>query len=188
MYILATCLSLLPIQQGGWFIGDLQTFYHKDDFSKKLMKYKWIDHSTKFFKEYIEELFVLCRKNSGDIASYDFARNFYWKTRTYLNIKMKSSRRRKKLATLSNVRSKTTNCLLKAGMNRTSLRIRNNRNVRNTDNPVVPPWATSNMLIRNAPWNKKEDNWLLRRCKNLIILARKLIINLKMIQIRYNWR
>ncbi len=49
---------------------------------------------------------------------------------------MKRISREKNVATLSIVFSMTTNCLLKAGIKRTSLRIRNNRNVRSTETPL----------------------------------------------------
>lgn len=61
-----------------------------------------------------------------------------------MNIKRR--RRAKKVATLSIVRSMTTNWRRSAGKKRTSLRIRNKRNVRRTDSPLAPPWASSTIL------------------------------------------
>lgn len=49
---------------------------------------------------------------------------------------MNKQRREKNVATLSIVLSITISCLLKAGIKRTNLRIRSNRNVRNTDTPL----------------------------------------------------
>lgn len=58
----------------------------------------------------------------------------------------------KNIATLSIVRNMTNSCLRKFGMNRTSFRIRNSRNVRKTLNPELPSltpkncWPNSNTL------------------------------------------
>lgn len=62
----------------------------------------------------------------------------------------------KKIATLSIVRSITNSWRLKFGINRTSFRIRNRRNVRSTDSPelAAPPpknsWHNSTTLARMA--------------------------------------
>lgn len=68
------------------------------------------------------------------------------KHRSYLNINMKRTRRAKKVATLSMVRSITTSCLRSAGMKRTSFSILSRRKVRSTERPLAPPWASSTML------------------------------------------
>lgn len=62
----------------------------------------------------------------------------------------------KNIATLSIVRNMTNSCLRKFGMNRTSFRIRNSRNVRKTLNPELPSltpkncWPNSNTLCVRA--------------------------------------
>lgn len=52
---------------------------------------------------------------------------------------MNKTRREKNTATLSIVRSITNSWRRRLGINRTNLRIRSNRNVRNTDSPEPPP-------------------------------------------------
>ena len=61
---------------------------------------------------------------------------------------MNKTSKAKKTATLSIVRSMTSNWRRRFGMNRTSLSIRNNRKVLNTDKPELlsPPSV-------NKPWN-----------------------------------
>lgn len=58
---------------------------------------------------------------------------------TYLKIKINNIKSAKKTATLSIVLSIITSCLRRAGMKRTNFNIRNNRKVRNTDRPLLPP-------------------------------------------------
>lgn len=69
---------------------------------------------------------------------------------------MKRTSRAKNVATLSIVLSITTSCRLRAGKNLTNLRIRRSRNVRRTDSPLAPPWASSTML------------WVMKTNKNLV--------------------
>lgn len=74
------------------------------------------------------------------------------RTATYLNIKMKSTKREKNTATLSMVRSITKSCLRRLGRNRTSFRILSRRKVRRTLRPELPPrssrtaWHSSTTL------------------------------------------
>lgn len=73
----------------------------------------------------------------------------------YLNMKMKSTRREKNMATLSIVLNMTNSCRRKLGMNRTSFSMRRSRNVLNTDSPELPArsfsfpilWVNSNALF-----------------------------------------
>lgn len=51
---------------------------------------------------------------------------------------MNRMRSEKKVATLSIVLSMTRSCRLRAGINRTNFKIRNKRNVRNTETPLGP--------------------------------------------------
>lgn len=64
----------------------------------------------------------------------------------HLNMKMNRTRRAKKVATLSIVRSMTMSWYLSAGMKRTNFSIRRRRNVRSTDRPPVPPCINSTRL------------------------------------------
>ena len=66
------------------------------------------------------------------------------------------TRRPKKTVTLSIVRSITTNWYRRAGMKRTSLRIRSRRKVRRTERPPLPSWKSSRTLKRRA------CNWIWR--------------------------
>lgn len=65
------------------------------------------------------------------------------RTATYLNIKMKSTKREKNTATLSIVRSITKSCRRKFGRNRTSFRILSKRKVRRTLRPELPPRSST---------------------------------------------
>lgn len=68
-------------------------------------------------------------------------------------MKIKSTRRAKKTATLSIVRSITTSWRRRFGMKRTSFKMRSSRKVRNTDRPELAspsplrPWNSSTRLL-----------------------------------------
>lgn len=85
---------------------------------------------------------------------------------THLNMKMNNIRSEKNIATLSIVLSMTNNWRRRFGINRTSLRIRSNRNVRSTDNPELPldppspptqTWHNSTALETEAEKNEEEN-------------------------------
>lgn len=86
-------------------------------------------------------------RNSGSVADADEN-----KTATYLNIKMKSTKREKNTATLSMVRSITKSWRRRLGRNRTSFRILRRRKVRRTLKPELPlrssttDWQSSTTL------------------------------------------
>lgn len=77
---------------------------------------------------------------------------------TYLNININRISNEKNIATLSIVRNMTNSCRRKFGINRTSFRIRNRRNVRKTLNPELPSlmpkncWPNSNTLYLSFVW------------------------------------
>ena len=85
-----------------------------------------------------------------------------WKRQeTHLKMKMNKMRSAKNTATLSTVLSMMTSCLRKAGMKRTSFRIRRSRNVLNTDNPLPLLWQSSTRLAGEEDKNTKllHKNW-----------------------------
>lgn len=84
-----------------------------------------------------------------------------WRRFAYLNMNIKRISNEKNIATLSIVRSITNNWRRRFGMNRTNLRIRNKRNVRNTLSPELPSltpsincWPNSKTLLMHVDFHR----------------------------------
>lgn len=82
------------------------------------------------------------RRHDARIPTASFGADDDWAT--YLNIKMKSTKREKNTATLSMVRSITNSCRRRLGRKRTNFRILRRRKVRKTLRPELPPRSSTN--------------------------------------------
>ena len=115
--------------------------------SLMLYRCKLLNHLSNFFFVYLSFFYTDCCFKLISLKDNNFLILISWLTRhTYLNMNMKRAKREKNVATLSIVFSMTSSWRLSAGMKRTSLRIRINRNVLSTDSPP-PPWFTISITL-----------------------------------------